>query len=371
MEKIVRNLGDVTVNNESRKVEGYALLFNTQSRFIGWYETIERGAITEDTINNSDVFALFNHDAGKVLARSENGKGSLKLEIDDKGLKYSFDAPKTALGDELLEYLDRGDIHQSSFAFYIDFADETMVDREYRDGDVYYTIKHIPVLADVSPVWTPAYAETYVGKRALELATQMRSLAEENNKTQNMKDIEIIEEAIEKEMAKRSSESEEEKEEKEEEEVRAEESDEEEKEEEKEEVKEEESSDNEPEQDEDEDKEQERSQNITKNNSINTMKEQKFSLLNAIRSVVYNQEMDEATRKVVEAGAAEMRGAGLSTGGQVYIPVSAEKRDAVTVAGVHDDIVVTSYTDILAPLHAKNVLVNAGAKYLTGLNSDV
>ena len=379
MEKIVRSLGDVTVNNQSRKVEGYALLFNTQSRFIGWYETIERGAITQDTINRSDVFALFNHDAGKVLARSENGKGSLKLEIDDKGLKYSFDAPKTALGDELLEYLDRGDIHQSSFAFYIDFGDETMVNREYRNGDVYYTIKHIPVLVDVSPVWTPAYAETYVGKRALELAEQMRS--ENNNQTQTMKDIDMIKEAIDDEMAKRSCEEEEkeqdrqeETEEKEKEEVR-EESDEEDKEEDKD----EETSDepekekeNEEEKEEDKDKEQERSININKNNSkFTTMKEEKFSLIKAIRAIANNQEVDAATKKVIELGAQEMRNAGLSYGGQIQIPLSVETRDGITVDGVHDDLVVTDFTNILEPLHAKNVLVNAGCKYLTGLVGDV
>ena len=61
---------------------------------------------------------MLNHNEDKgVLARSNKGIGSLTLEIDDKGLKYSFDAPNTALGDELLEGLKRGDITASSFAF--------------------------------------------------------------------------------------------------------------------------------------------------------------------------------------------------------------------------------------------------------------
>ena len=57
-----------------------------------------------------------NKDRG-VLARSTNGEGSLKLSIDEKGLKYSFEAPNTALGDEILEGIRRGDIRACSFAF--------------------------------------------------------------------------------------------------------------------------------------------------------------------------------------------------------------------------------------------------------------
>lgn len=357
MEKIVRNLGDVQVDKQSRRVEGYALLFETQSKFIGWYETIERGAITEEIINKSDVFALFNHDSNKVLARSENGKGTLKLEIDDRGLKYSFDAPKTALGDELLEYLDRGDIHQSSFAFYIDFGDDTMVSREYRNGDVYYTIKHIPVLVDVSPVWTPAYAETYVGKRALELSEQMRN--ENKNQITDMTNKEIIK-SIEETIETRSAEEEKEEEKEEKKEIQEE--------------KQEESSveNDEEKQDEEEKEEQERS--INDKNKINStikMKEEKFSLIKAIRAIANNQEVDAVTKKVVELGVQEMRNSGLTYSGQIQIPSSVETRDAVTVTGVHDDVVVTNFANILEPLHAKNVLVEAGCQFIPNLVGDL
>lgn len=334
MEKVVRNLGEVNIQKESRKVEGYALLFNTQSKFIGWYETIERGAITDEVINNSDVFALFNHDRNKVLARSEYGKGSLKLEIDDKGLKYSFEAPKTALGDELLEYLERGDIHQSSFAFMVDFGDDTMVKREYKDGDIYYTIKHIPVLLDVSPVWQPAYAETYVGKRALELCEEMRKQNEDIEIF--MKEEEIKEEVEEKEVEQEEQQPSDE-EEAEKENV-----------------------------DEKEEKRNNNQGNITK-----VMKKERFSLLKAIRSVANNQEFDAASKAVIEKGAEELRNSGLTFGGQIQIPTGVEYRDGITVSGVHDDLVVTDFTSILEPLQKKNVLVQSGAKLLQGLRGDV
>lgn len=104
-------------DDEKRTVEGYALLFGVNSDNLGFEEVIERGAL-DGVLGKSDVFALLNHDRSKgILARAKNGNGSLSLEVDSKGLKYRFEAPKTALGNELLENLRRGEIDQSSFAF--------------------------------------------------------------------------------------------------------------------------------------------------------------------------------------------------------------------------------------------------------------
>lgn len=163
-EKEIRNIGDITsTDNESRKVEGYALVFNTESEDLGFYETISPEAITEETIRKSDVMCLLDHSKNRgILARSRYGKGSLKLSIDAKGLKYEFDAPKTALGDELLEMLRRGDINQSSFAFSVATDGDKW---EKRDNKYYRTITKIERLFDVSPVYTPAYTSTSVGCR--------------------------------------------------------------------------------------------------------------------------------------------------------------------------------------------------------------
>lgn len=151
-------------DSESRKVEGYAIVFNSQSEDLGFYETIEPSAITDEVIAKSDVFALMNHDNNRgILARSRRGKGSLSLTIDEKGLKYSFDAPKTALGNELLEMLRRGDITSSSFAFTVATDGEAW---EKRNGRYYRTIKKIDRLFDVSPVYQPAYESTSVACRS-------------------------------------------------------------------------------------------------------------------------------------------------------------------------------------------------------------
>ena len=156
----IRNIDSKFVVDESRTVTGYAICFNSPSEDLGFIEVIHAGAVTDETIKNSDVFAKFNHDDSKVLARSKYGQGSLLLEVDEKGLRYMFDAPNTDLGNELLEYLKRGDLNQSSFAFTVDVSDPTAEKWHKENGVLYRDIYRIERLYDVSPVFQPAYEAT-------------------------------------------------------------------------------------------------------------------------------------------------------------------------------------------------------------------
>lgn len=133
--------------------------------FGGFFEKIDKRAF-DGVIDKSDVFALLDHDWMRgILARSRYGEGSLELKIDDIGLRYAFDAPHTALGDELLEMLSRGDVKESSFAFVVD--DDKV---EQIDGKTVRTIVKISELFDVSPVYQPAYPDTSVALRSIEKA---------------------------------------------------------------------------------------------------------------------------------------------------------------------------------------------------------
>lgn len=155
-------------NEEKRTVEGYALLFDTPSDGLSFTEVIKRGAL-DGVLEKSDVFALLNHDQRRgVLARSKYGKGSLSLSVDDKGLKYRFDAPKTALGDELLENIRRGEIGESSFCF--DVEKDTWEKR--RDGSWKRTIEKFGNIYDTSPVYNGAYSKTSVYMRGKEAAEE-------------------------------------------------------------------------------------------------------------------------------------------------------------------------------------------------------
>jgi HK97 family phage prohead protease len=155
---------------ESRRVSGYAAVFGSSSLpLMDWdhgefEEVIDRNAF-DGVIEQSDVFAVLNHDNSRgVLGRSINGTGSLSLSVDDHGLRYEFDAPRTALGDELLEGLRRGDITASSFAFNV--QDERWEEQENKTYK--RTILKIRRLYDVSPVYNPAYPDTSVAQRSLD-----------------------------------------------------------------------------------------------------------------------------------------------------------------------------------------------------------
>lgn len=107
--------------------------------------------------------------------------------------------------------------------------------------------------------------------------------------------------------------------------------------------------------------------NNNRSNQIRKMNKE-FRLIKAIRDVANNRSMDEVTKAVANAGAEEMRKSGLSFGGQIQLPLETR---TITVSGEHDDVIETEFTNILEPLRAKNVLVEAGAKYLTNLVGDV
>lgn len=170
--------GTITGNSDSRTVEGYAVRFNEPSQNMGFFETISPDAITEDTIKKSDIYARLNHREDTVLARSRYGEGTLHLELRDDGLFYSFEAPHTQAGDELLEHIKRGEICTSSFAFTI--ADGKS-ERWYKeDGVMKRTVYKIDKLFDVSPTFEGAYLTTSCYSRSM--GDQMRDLSEKVDK---------------------------------------------------------------------------------------------------------------------------------------------------------------------------------------------
>lgn len=151
------------VDKESRTVEGYAAVFNSDSEIFwgSWVERIAPGAF--DDVLKDDAVALFNHDPNLILAR--NGV-NMTLEQDGKGLKYRFDAPNTTAGNDLLENLRNGNVYQSSFAFTV--KEEKWVNPDANQKYAIRTVTKLERLYDVSPVTYPAYPDTTVGQRSFE-----------------------------------------------------------------------------------------------------------------------------------------------------------------------------------------------------------
>ena len=354
----------ITRDEGSRLVSGYAVVFNSRShvmfdedRDLYYIEVIAQDAITDELLQRSDVVMNYAHDDNNILARSRNGEGTLKLSVDDKGLFFQFEMPNSALGDQVLESINRGDISECSFAFTLGNDCETWTQEE--DGTIIRTINNILGLYDCAIVTHAAYPETEVSASSLKKLIELYNMKK--------KDVKLREDALDKEKMTEEK-PQEEKAECNKEEEKADECEKEDP---------EEMPDEENKNDEDmEKKKRNKMNNYTQNihKRSNTM-EKRFSLLNAIRNIAQGKQLDAAEQAVVKRGRQIMTEAGgIDFNGQIQLPV-AETREGdpvhYTVEADGDHVVVTDYLNILEPLKAKNVLVKAGATYLTGLKGNV
>lgn len=189
-EKEIRSIRtEISLSEDGNRCQGYAIVFDRLSEDLGGFrEIIRKEAVTEQMLREQDIFALFNHDEDRVLARCRYGEGSLDLTLDDRGLFYDFEIPNTAQGTELKEHLRRGEMQGSSFAFWTD--EDEWVDTD--DGFVRY-VNEIKWLGDVSPVFSPAYSDSTVAMRSLENKTKSDENMLKNKQT---REEELIEETV-------------------------------------------------------------------------------------------------------------------------------------------------------------------------------
>lgn len=189
----IRSVGEIPVAGEGRTISGYAVVFGVESRVLwDWdgefVEIIERGAIDEALINSSDVKALFNHDRDALLARSTNGEGTLKLTLDDHGLRFEFEAPETTAGNDVLELVRRGDLKGCSFAF---TAEAENIEYSKNGAERLRRVKKLSGLYDVSVVVDPAYTQTSVDARSFEPQEDPKPAEEEEKREENIMSQEL------------------------------------------------------------------------------------------------------------------------------------------------------------------------------------
>lgn len=362
---------------ESRHISGYSVVYHSLSVDLGGFrEIIEPTAITTELINRSDVVMNYNHDDSLILARSRNGEGTLRLSTDERGLLFEFDMPNSALGDQVLESIRRGDISTCSFAFSLnpDASGERWTQDE--ENGVIRTITTIDGLYDCALVIHAAYPETSVSARSLDKLNELKNMKENIElREDEVKDPEKEKQNEEpkEEKSENCDDNEKERSEDDSKDKETEESESEDKEDMKDEdTKSEDEDEPKDKQDMDEKDPDEKRNTKTLNKSRFNKMEKRFSLLKAIREVANNQQLDAASQAVINAGAEEMRKAGQPFGGQIQLPTEL-REDPVhyTVEADGEHVVVTDYLNILEPLKAKNVLVAAGANYLTGLVGNI
>ena len=371
------------ITNSGRTVYGYCIVFDTESVDLGGFqEIIRKSAVSEDLIEKSDIFLNWNHNQDYVLARSKKGKGNLELRIDNHGLFFQADLPDTAKGNEVLSYIQRGELDECSFCFSLDYNDKSSERWTYRnDNTQLREILKINELYDVALCFKGAYSDTECSLRDLEhckneinkLNEQRDMSPEEKQEEQNnLKEIdtlkeeikELKEEQLEKDLEQldeKLAEIEQKSEEKEDnsekniekqDESELQETAKEEQETAKEDSEEDEKQDNEEDEEEKKEKKSSNKQiNIKNNINHRTMKQENF-LLKEIRNA-----LKDGKKSILVPACTETR----------TVTVTDQGESPNVVPGVHDSIIDTEIQGILEPLYSDSILFNLGCRTYSGV----
>lgn len=159
VERVTRKDGDVDTF-----IKGYGVVFEEYSRpfWDEWVEIISSRAF--DDTDMSDVVMVVDHarEVSSVLARSKDGNGTLEITVDEKGVAFRFLVPDTSKGRDIVTLVERGDIRECSFAFYVG-SDRWLYDVEV-NGQKYDVrrIESVTKLVDLSIVVNGQYPQTSV-----------------------------------------------------------------------------------------------------------------------------------------------------------------------------------------------------------------
>ena len=166
MKYIKRNYpAEFRADETSGLIEGKPIVFDTPTDIGGWFEeTIEKGAISEDTIK--DVRFFWNHNIDeKAIARTIiplEKLGGMELSIEDDCVKMLANPNrKRTDANDLCLAIEDGVINAMSFMFGV-------AEERWEDMDTDYPkrfITKIDPLIEVSAVNFPAYASTEIHAR--------------------------------------------------------------------------------------------------------------------------------------------------------------------------------------------------------------
>lgn len=146
-------------DNEGRlHFRGRAAVYDQLSEDLGgWQELIKPGAATRTLAASPDVRLLINHDANLLLARTTSG--TLRLSEADDGLDVDADMADVSYARDLAVLLERGDLTQMSFAFWIQ--------RDEWSGLLHIVHEFDLDGGDVAAVTFPAFPQTSAELRSL------------------------------------------------------------------------------------------------------------------------------------------------------------------------------------------------------------
>ncbi len=154
-------------DEEVMELEGYALKFNQQT-LIGSEEYGFREVISANALDETDMKKVplkYNHEGSYLLLASTKNE-SLTLEIDNIGLKFKAVLINTTSNRDVYTSVKEGLLSECSFAFTLAPGG---VEWDFEQKIPLRTIKKISRLYDIAIVDIPAYNDTSVAARSLEL----------------------------------------------------------------------------------------------------------------------------------------------------------------------------------------------------------
>lgn len=177
---------DAAYGKKMPTMEGYAANFNSLSEDLGGFREVLIPGCFKEALATSDVRALFNHNADKILGR--NVSGTLRISEDERGLRFEIDPDmEITYVKDLSRSMARGDITNCSFGFRV--AEDGDAWRKEPDGTWLRSIMKVDRLYDVSPVTYPAYTSTSCAVRSM-LQKQNDLEVEEKRKTEQAEENE-------------------------------------------------------------------------------------------------------------------------------------------------------------------------------------
>lgn len=143
----------------SEWIVGYAAKFGVLSLDLGdFVERLDPGAFAIVSERRGrrqplETRALWNHDPNFPLARYP---GTLRMTVDDVGLKYEFPVPDTTYGRDLASNIRARIVRGSSFSFTVPEGGESW---SVENGRSVRTVTKVDEVVDVGPVTFPAYPD--------------------------------------------------------------------------------------------------------------------------------------------------------------------------------------------------------------------
>lgn len=194
--KITRSFEIRSIDENSRTIEGCAIVFDSYSRNLGGFiEKISRDAISEDMLAQQDIIFNVNHNNDRMLARYNKGEGTLSVELREDGVYFRFEAPETALGDEILYHVRNRNFTECSFRFNV--LRQNL--KRFQEGEQYVqVINKIENILDLSIVSRGAYEDTSVFSRDEEEAKkefeEIKAEVDKENEEKRLEEERIAEE---------------------------------------------------------------------------------------------------------------------------------------------------------------------------------